>query len=257
MAAASELLDGDRGVRRYGVLIIVLVVGSAVAGGVGEFLVPSQLIVATDAEATARNVLASNGLYRLSIVAWFVEALLDVGLTVTFYALVRRTGREPALLAAFLRLLGTGVFAAGELFYAAPLVILGASSTIPSVPPEQLSAMALLSFRIYGSASAIANGFYGAGTAVVGALQLRSGEAPRWAGALMAIGGVGFALGTVLSLVAPAVRAGGLVALSAAAIGVGALAWGASLARAVTSPSASGSSERSHRPRPDSRRSST
>ena len=84
---------------------------SFVGGGFGEAYVPSVLIVREDAGATARNILASESLFRLGFAGYLLEALCDVGLTWAFYILLRPVHRNLALLAVFFRLIATGGFA--------------------------------------------------------------------------------------------------------------------------------------------------
>jgi hypothetical protein len=47
---------------------------SAVAGGFGEFFVPSQLIASADATATAKNIVASESLFRVGFASYLIEA---------------------------------------------------------------------------------------------------------------------------------------------------------------------------------------
>src|SRR5438477_11011078 len=100
-------------VRVYGRAIALLILVSFFAGGFGEFFVPSQIIVANDAAATATNVIARGALFRVGFLSYLVEAACDVSLTVYLYLLLRPVRNDLALLAAFFRLVGTAVFAVG------------------------------------------------------------------------------------------------------------------------------------------------
>jgi hypothetical protein len=64
--------------RIAGVLFLI----TLVAGGFGEFYVPSTLIVSGDATATAKNIIASGALFRLGFAGYLVEAMCDIGLNV-------------------------------------------------------------------------------------------------------------------------------------------------------------------------------
>ena len=70
--------------RIAGVLFLITIV----AGGFGEFYVPSTLIVSADATATANNVRASEWLFRLGFAGYLVEAMCDIGLTLVLYVLL-------------------------------------------------------------------------------------------------------------------------------------------------------------------------
>jgi hypothetical protein len=138
--------------RFAGILILI----SIVAGAYGEFYIPSQ------------NLTADAPSFRLGFAAYQVEAACDVALTLILYVLLRSVDANVALGAAFFRLLGTATYATGEIGYFA-----GSEKAL--VAGGDLSIM-----------------FYGIGTGVLGILMFRSGYLPKWLGALVAIGGLGF-----------------------------------------------------------------
>ena len=186
--------------RIAGVLFLI----SIVAGGFGEFYVPSTLIVSADATATANNIRASEWLFRLGFAGYLVEAMCDIGLTLVLYVLLRRVHEELALLAAFFRLVSTAVFGAAELFYFAATFILGGAAYLKTFSPDQLNALALLSLKLYGYGGGIFMVFYGIPSILLGYLMFRSGYFPRVLGALMALGGLGFVVRNFLLVLAPA-----------------------------------------------------
>src|SRR5438034_10796804 len=125
-------------VQTYARITGVLFLISLVAGGFGEAFVPSKLIVPADATTTANNILASRALFRLGFAGYLIEAMCDISLTLLLYVLLRPVRRDLALLAAFFRLVGTAVFAFAELFYFAPLLILGGAGYLKTFPPDPL-----------------------------------------------------------------------------------------------------------------------
>ena len=191
-------------VQTYARIAGALFLITIVAGGFGEFYVPSTLIVSADATATANNIRASEWLFRLGFAGYLVEALCDIGLTLVLYVLLRRVHEELALLAAFFRLVSTAVFAAAELFYFAATFILGGAAYLKTFSPDQLNALALLSLKLYGYGGGIFMVFYGIPSILLGYLMFRSGYFPRILGALMALGGLGFVVRNFLLVLAPA-----------------------------------------------------
>ena len=155
-------------VRTYARIAGVLFLISLVAGGFGEFYVPSTLIVSGDAAATAKNIIASDSLFRIGFASYLVEAMCDIGLTLFLYLLLRPVREDLALLAAFFRLVSTAVFAVAELFYFAPLLILGGAASLKSFSPDQLNALALHSLRLYGHGAGIFMVFYGVPSILLG-----------------------------------------------------------------------------------------
>lgn len=196
--------------RLAGVLILI----SMVSGGFGEAYVPSRLIVPDDAGATAQNIDAFESLFRLGFASYLVEAICDLTLAILFYALLKPVNPHIALLAAFFGILGTALFAAGQLFYfAAPKLILGGAAYLKVFSPEQLDALALLSLKFSGFSGGIASGFYGIAWILRGSLMMLSGYLPKLIGLLMAIGGLGFAARTFALVLAPEYASQGLLML--------------------------------------------
>jgi len=83
--------DRQRGlpVQTYAKLAGVLVLLSFVGCGFGEAYVPSKLIVATEAAATAENLKSSEFMFRLGFAGYLVEACCDVTLALIFYVLLK------------------------------------------------------------------------------------------------------------------------------------------------------------------------
>ena len=67
----------------------VLLLLSFLAGGFGELVAPSKIIVAHDAAATAANLRASPTTFRLGFATYLVEACCDIALALVFYVLLR------------------------------------------------------------------------------------------------------------------------------------------------------------------------
>lgn len=207
--------------RVAGVLLLI----SFVAGGFGEAYVPSKLIVAADAVATAHNIKDLDFLFRLSFAGYLVEAMCDIALALIFYALLKPAGRNLALLAAFFGLLSTALFAVSEMFYfAAPKLILGGAAYLKTFSPEQLDTLALLSLKLFSYGSAMFAAFYGIGWVIRGYLIVVSGYIPRILGLLMALGGLAFIARNFVLVLAPSIPSANLP-LAMAPGGVLLAAW--------------------------------
>ncbi len=189
----------------------VLFLLSLVAGGFGEFYVPSQLIVSADAAATAKNIITSDLLFRMGFASYLVEAMCDVALTLILYVLLRPVRKDLALLAAFFGLVGTAVFGVAELFYFAASLILGGADYLKTFSPDQLNTLALLSLKLYGYGGGIFLVFSGVAWILRGYLIFRSGYLPKFLGALLALAGVGFVTRNFALVLAPAYASSGLL----------------------------------------------
>ena len=181
----------------------VLMLLSAIGGGLGEAYIPSQIIVAGNAAATAQNVVGHNLMFRLGFATYLIEAICDVGLALVLYLLLRPAGRALALFTALLGAVSTAVFAVAESFYYAPSLLLSGAPYLNVFSQEQLQALALLSLRFYSRTAAIFMGFYGVGMLVRGYLVYRSGFLPRFLGVLLGLGGLSFVVQNVVTVLAP------------------------------------------------------
>jgi len=195
--------DDGRVVQAYARVAGALLLLSMVAGGFGEGYVPSKLIVSSSAAATVQNLHAFESLYRMGFASYLVEAVCDVALALIFYVLLRPVGRNVALLTAFFGLLGTATFATSEMFYLAPVLLLGGSDALKAFSPDQLGTLALLSLKVYGYSGMTFTVFYGVAWVVRGTLMFRSGYLPKFLGVLMALGGLGFVARNFLLVLAP------------------------------------------------------
>ena len=190
-------------VQRYARIAGVLFLVSMVAGGFGEAYVPSKLIAGADAVTTAANIKNFDFLYRLGFASFLIESLCDITLVLILYALLKPVNKHLALLAAFFGLVGTALFAFAELFYFAPLLILGGSDYLKTFAPDQLNALVLLSMKFYGYAGMIFTAYYGMSWIVRAYLIWNSGYLPKFLSVLMAIGGIGFVVRNFALILAP------------------------------------------------------
>jgi hypothetical protein len=191
-------------IQTYARIAGVLFLLSMIAGGFGEFYVPTKLIVSRDAAATAKNITASMSLFRMSFASYLVEAVCDIALAWIFYVLLRPVRRDLALLAAFFGLVSTATFAIAELFYFAASFILGGADYLKTFSPEQLNSLAMLSLKFYGVGGGVFMVFYGIACILRGYLIFRSGYLPKVLGALLALAGLGFVAHNFLLVLAPA-----------------------------------------------------
>jgi hypothetical protein len=192
-------------VQRYARIAGALFLISLAAGGFGEAYVPAKMIVSTDAAATVANIRNFEFMYRLGFASFMIESLCDIVLVLILYALLKPVNKELSMMAAFIALIGTAVFAVAELFYIAPVLILGGANTyLNTFSTEQLNSLVLLSLKFYSYGGMITTAYYGLGLLIRAYLIFRSGYLPKFVGLLMAIGGLGFVVRNFLLILAPA-----------------------------------------------------
>ena len=190
-------------IQTYAKVAGVLFLLSIVGGGIGEMVVPSRLIVSTDAAMTAANLRSSDFLFRLGFASYLVEALCDVTLAWILYVLLRPVHREIALLAAFFGLVSTALFGVAELFYFSSSLVLRDAAYLTSFSPDQRNTLALLALKVYGLGGGVFMAFYGVASLLRGYLVFRSTYLPKFIGVLLALAGLGFVAQNFLVVLAP------------------------------------------------------
>ena len=193
----------SRTAQQYARWIGALYLITIFAGGWGESHVPGTLLLSNDLAGTAQKVASSVGLFRSSFAAYLVEAACDITLNVLLYALLRPVSRTLSLLAVCFGLMGTAVFAAGEMLYFAAALPAVDADVARVISAEAKAALTYLCLTIYGYGFGIFAMFYGTAAAVRGYLIVRSGYLPRWLGWLCILGGASFIVENFLLVLAP------------------------------------------------------
>ncbi len=177
-----------------------------------EGYIGGRLIVPRNAADTARNILAHELLFRIGIACSLIIVVSDVTLITALYVILKRVGEPFALVAAFLRLMGTALYAAATLNYVDVLRILGSGGSQDAFGTEQLQAMARLSIGSYSAGLGVSFIYLGLGSAMFGYVWLKSNYVPKalaglgvLAPLLLAVGSLTFVLlPTLWTLVFPA-----------------------------------------------------
>ena len=163
---------------------------TALTGGFAELGVRANFIVSNNAAATARNILASEGLYRLGFAADIVAGAAYAVVTLLLYELLKPVSRRIALLAVLFSIVGIAVGAVSALGHLAALVLLKGAPYFNAFTLAQLQAMALLSLKVHAQGSLVALVFFGVYEALLGYLIYRSTFLPRTLGVLVGLAGL-------------------------------------------------------------------
>lgn len=183
MTETSPLVKARMG----GACWLMTFVTGAVAMSLG-----TKLIVARDAAATASNILAHAGLFRLSPALLLISTAFYVGATLFVYEVLRPVNKSLSLLAAFFSLVGCAIGAVGCLFDVMPFLLLKGTPYLNVFNTEQLQALTLMFLRVRVEINNIGLVFFGFHCLGVGYLILRSAFLPRAIGALMVFAGLGW-----------------------------------------------------------------
>lgn len=159
------------------------------------FSLRGPLLVRGDAVQTARNIAASQRLYRISIVSDLLTVVGVIVLLWALYVVLKPVNRNVALLAAFFRLAENFILAIITLSAFAVLALLNGADYLHAFDAKQLQALVYtLALGVHGAGFNIGFVFLGLGSTVFSYLWLKSRYIPRalaawgiFSSALMAI----------------------------------------------------------------------
>jgi hypothetical protein len=192
--------DPNRAIRNAGLIAGVGLLLMSALAGFGYFAAVEGLVTPGDAARTARDVTASEGLFRIGIVSLFLVIALDVVVAWGLYRVFDPVNRGLSMLAAWLRIVFAGVFmvAVGQL--AGVPRLLGDDDYLSAFGADQLQAQALLRFSAFTDIWDAGLFLFGLHLLVIGYLAYRSGYVPRFLGVLLGIAGLGYVFDSLVAV---------------------------------------------------------
>jgi len=165
--------------------------------------IAANLIVPGDAERTAKNILASEGVFRLSFMSDLFVQIVFIFLVLALYKLLNPVNKISAVLMVILALIGVPIAMLNMLNEIATLHLLSNIGTLKAFDPELLHAQAMFFLDLHELGINIASIFWGLWLFPLGYLVFRSGYIPRILGILMVIGGIGYLVDFVTFILLP------------------------------------------------------
>lgn len=173
------------------------------AGIYAEVFLRARLIVPDDAAATATNIAASEGLFRLSVASDFVMLVADVVVALALYMLLRPINEGLALLASFFRLVQAAILGVNLLNLSFVLLMLGGAGALAAFTSEQLHAFVLVALEAQAIGYDIGLVFFAFALALLGYLLFRSRYVPRPLAVLLALSAPVYLTGSLVTVLAP------------------------------------------------------
>lgn len=185
--------------RLGGALYLVIIL----LGAFSEGLVTDKLLVAGNAAATARNILASPQLWQLSVAANVLVVVCAVPLLWIEYGLLRPVSRSLVILAVMFNLVSLAVEAISKVFLLVVLPTLTSAEYSHAFGAAQVALLADLALQSHAQSFNIALLFFGFTCLLNGYLIVHSGYLPRAVGWLLQGAGGGYLLACGAALFAP------------------------------------------------------
>lgn len=198
--------EGDDGrsiqqqARAAGLLYLVL----ALIAPIGLMYVPGKLIVTGNATATADNIRASEGLFRIGIASELIHQAIGLFLVLALYRLFKPVSETLARQMLILGgLVSVPIMFVNVLNEVAALILVSGANFLSVFERAQLDALAYLFVRLHGEGITVASIFWGLWLFPFGMLVIRSGFIPRVFGVLLMIAGVGYLASSFATLLLP------------------------------------------------------
>ncbi len=169
----------------------------AICGGFSIGFVPSQIVVASDATATAANLMDQLGLFRLGVLADSAVILLEIAITVILYQMFHSVSPRLAMIALVSRLGMIVVMGINLLLWVMPYVLL---SQPMGFDPTSSQAFAQVFFEAHALGIYVWQIFFGAHLLALGWIILRSQLVPHLLGWGLLIGAFGYLIQGLVEL---------------------------------------------------------
>jgi hypothetical protein len=190
--------------RQAGVLYLLL----GITAPFHLLYIPSAFFVTGDATATARNIIAGELTYRISVFTGLASNIIFLFLALSLYDLLKDADRKQARLMVMLVAVGVAVGVVNLLNRIAPLILLSGADFLSVFSKPQLDALAMGFLRLGGSGSHVAMAFWALWLFPFGILVIKSGFIPKLLGILLIVGCIAYLAVSFAAIVFPAYRQG-------------------------------------------------
>lgn len=189
--------------RVAGLLYLAIII----CGIFSEVFVRGTLITTGEPAATAKNILASQSLFRLGFASDTVMVMCDVALAVLLFMLFQRVNETIALMAMIFRLVQAAVLSVNLMNHYGALLILQAGDSGSGLSTDQTASLSqfLLTYQAHGYDLGLV--FFGVNCLLTGWLIWKATAIPKSLGALIGLAGLVYLAGSYLRFLAPDLQA--------------------------------------------------
>ena len=184
--------------RVAGILYLIVIIT-----GIFAQFVRLSLIVPGDAATTANSIMASESLFRLSIVSALMIQIVNILLVLVLYKLLKPVNKNHALLMVIFVLVSVPIMFINMLNHFAALLLLSGANYLAVFEADQLHALVMLFLDLLDHGTLIAQIFWGIWLLPLGYLVFKSGFLPKILGILLMIAAFGYVAGSFASFLFP------------------------------------------------------
>ena len=169
-----------------GYLIIII------TGVFANFFILENLLVPEDASVTANNIVANETLFRIGIFSFIVMVIADVIVAWALYIFLKPINNEISLLAAWLRLVNSTIFAIALYNLFSVLQILSGADYLTAFNTSQMQTQVMNLLNSFNNTWLIGLIFFGIHLYLLSYLIIKSNYIPKILGILLLIASVGY-----------------------------------------------------------------
>jgi hypothetical protein len=192
MSARENVKLADISLRQAAIVAGFSLLIMTILAPIANFIGYHNLIMPGNAEKTASNIIASEGLFRVSICIFLVVAILDVVVAWALYILLKPVNKILSLLSAWLRLVYAAIFGIALFNLLNVLQLLSGAEYLKAFKPDQLHAQVLIFMNGFNNGWDIGLVFFGLHLLILGYLIFKSGYFPKILGILVIIASLGY-----------------------------------------------------------------
>ena len=175
----------------------------SIPGVFAMIYVPSKLMVEGNATATAKNIAASETLFRLGIAGQLISQAGFIFVALALYDLLKEVNRRHAALMVILVVVAIPIAFLNELNSIAALVLVRGADYLSIFEKPQREALAMLFLKLHNEGLGIVEIFWGLWLLPLGLLVYRSRFLPRFLGVWLVIDGFAYVIMSVTSVLLP------------------------------------------------------
>ncbi len=196
----KEKMNSNKKIARIAGVFYLLV---GIFGGFAEGYVDPKMYAASDAAATAQNILANPGLVRLSVVAHLLDGVFFIFTVLTLYILLQHVHKSVAKTMVILVALAVGIICLNAVFQFEALRVVTGAVNLSALGTAGSNALVLLLLDMQHYGTLIAQVFFGLWLVPLGYLAYKSEMFPKWLSILLIVGGVGYLVDLLAAFLAP------------------------------------------------------
>lgn len=179
--------SNEKTARVAGFLYLIVII----TGVFAELFVRSSLIVPGNAGATAKNIMASESLFRIGFVSDLVAQVCFFLLALVLYVLLKPVSKNLAMLFVLLVSISVAITSINMLNQLAAVQLLSGADYLKAFSSGQLNALALFFLDLHKNGYLISQIFFGSWLIPLGYLVFKSGYFPRILGILLIVAAFG------------------------------------------------------------------